>query len=129
MGKIVLEKVIYKRLELTKEDLQLRAWRRATKSKEELHPNLFDWHRGFAARLKKCPNCGETPQMACIWTEDRGYSYKFWCGFHDKKRNGDTALQCGDWYYSLSRAGLDWNYRVAEATGWPHRIVRHYHQT
>lgn len=128
MGKIRETWVKERFLELTDEDIQKAKKRRQRKQDGEFHPKLLAWHRRFADRLAKCPVCGETPHMLCIWCEHYGYEYKFCCNFcHYIRPDGHTGdMGCGDWYRSLSRAGLSWNYRVKEALGAPHKVVRHY---
>lgn len=118
--------------ELTVDDLQKREIRRNRKSDGELNPRLFQWHRRFSEKIARCPYCGDVPKLLAIFDdEDLEYSYKFSCERNlesvkcDLPNRGWCDMGCGDWYHTLSRAGLSWNYRVAEALGGPHRFVRH----
>lgn len=122
MGWIRTETVIRQYLELTLEDCQKREERRKRNYDSRVDPKMFSWQARFAERLLKCPYCGETPQLGCTWHPERGFEYKFYCDFGKKH---DRDMGCGDWYDSLSRAGLSWNYRVLEAQGGPHKHVRH----
>jgi len=128
MGQVreVWEKHRY--LDLTREDIRKQEERRLRRQNREIHPRVFEWHKRFAARLAKCPVCGRTPFMCCIWNEYKGYDYKFCCDFHKyTSPNGQIYdMGCGDWYESLSRAGLSWNYMVQAAlTGEEEKSVRH----
>lgn len=123
MGKLVQRYVLQSFLELTAEDVKKREQRRESKSYGEIEPRRFAWHEGFRQKLKKCPYCGELPRLAAIWTPDDGYDYKFQCDYLIDGHEKDMG--CGDWYNSLARAGLSWNYRVMEVQGGPRRIVRH----
>lgn len=63
----------------------------------------------FAARLLKCPVCGEPPhylKIAC--NTQSGYSYKLNCALHPETR----ALELGDWFDNPAKAGRSWNERV-----------------
>ena len=80
---------------------------------------LLPWHQSFSKRLEKCPYCGKTPYLSAIWFQEE-YSYKYHCGCYHK-----GMLDCGDWYKQLSRAGLDWNYRVRMEKGMPYKHCPH----
>lgn len=123
MGRLVQKVIIQKVAELTSEDIQKQTTRRKRRFDSWRSPQLLPWQKRFAERLMKCPYCGKAPHLNCIWSPTDGFDYKFSCGF-GKEHHRDMG--CGDWYTSLSRAGLSWNYRVLEAKGGPHRIVRHH---
>lgn len=121
MGKLVTTRrwVVETRLELTDEDLAIREKRRKARYEEGLSPRIFRWQKNFMNHLEPCPYCGEKPRCGCIWDERRGYNYKLVCC-------EKGMLNCGDWYPQLSRAGLDWNFRVREARGEQHRHCPHW---
>lgn len=123
MGQLRKLTVVRHVLDLTAEDYQKREERRRRRYDSRVDLKLFSWQRRFTEKLLKCPYCGDTPRLGCIWDPKRGFCYKFYCDF---SVNGhDCDMGCGDWYDSLSRAGLSWNYRVLEAQGGPHKHVRH----
>ena len=124
MGKMVITRryvgwVEERKLVLTPEDFALREKRRAAKYDDPLIPRILGWQRRFMKHLEPCPYCGEKPRCGCIWDERRGYDYKLVCC-------EKGMLNCGDWYPQLSRAGLDWNFRVREARGEKHRHCPHW---
>lgn len=123
MGRIREEYILHRYLELTTEDIQKRKKREKAREEGTIHPRLFAWHKRFTEKLDSCPYCGKTPKLSVTWDRRRGYDYKYECGF--LKDGHEHDMGCGDWYRSLSRAGLSWNYRVREVLGGPHRIVRH----
>ena len=128
MGAIREQWVKHRYLELDAEDLRKQEERRKRRQDGEIRPRTFDWQHQFAEKLAKCPVCGKTPHMCCIFNEEDGYCYKFCCNFHHYHGPDGYShdMGCGDWYDSLSRAGLSWNYLVQEAlTGREHRSVRH----
>ena len=128
MGQVREQWVRHRFIELTAEDCRKQEERRRRRQNGEIRPRVFEWQRRFTKRLAKCPVCGKTPNMNCIWDAESGYTYKFCCNFcHYKSPDGYTRdMGCGDWYGSLSRAGLSWNYRVKEALfGGEHDTVRH----
>lgn len=115
MGRIVehvITQTIY-RLELTRDDVEKRKAREATKNRANVHPAITQHEQRFAERLTKCPVCGKAPRYLKTGSHDEsGYEYKFVCGPHlDVKAS--IALECGDWYSTPSKAGADWNKRVA----------------
>ena len=124
MGKMVITRryvgwVEDRRLELTTDDLALREKRRAAKYGEGFRPRIFGWQTRFMEHLEPCPFCGKKPRCNCTWDEDDGYDYKLMCC-------DEGMLGCGDWYNQLSRAGLDWNFRVRLARGGPRRFCPHW---
>ena len=124
MGKMVITRryvgwVEERKLVLTPEDFALSEKRRAAKYDDPLIPRILGWQRRFMKHLEPCPYCGEKPRCGCIWDERRGYNYKLVCC-------EKGMLNCGDWYPQLSRAGLDWNFRVREARGEQHRHCPHW---
>ena len=128
MGQVREQWVRHRFIELTAEDCRKQEERRRRKRDSLYHPRVFDWQRKFTERLAKCPVCGKTPHMFCMWDIDRGYSYKFCCNFHWYKSPTGHGydMGCGDVYDSLSRAGLSWNYMVKAAlAGEEERHVRH----
>lgn len=124
MGKMVITRryvgwVEERKLVLTPEDFALREKRRAAKYDDPLIPRILGWQRRFMKHLEPCPYCGEKPRCGCIWDERRGYNYKLVCC-------EKGMLNCGDWYPQLSRAGLDWNFRVRETHGEQRRYCPHW---
>jgi len=117
MGHIEVHRrwVVEKRLVLDDGDFvkqkQRRKWRQETA--------LLQWHKSFSKRLEKCPYCGKVPYLSAFWFQNQ-YSYKYNCGCYHK-----GMLDCGDWYGQLSRAGLDWNYRVRMEKGMPYKHCPH----
>lgn len=105
-----------RRLILTAEDLKKHDERLMRNN--GTFPAILGWHRRFTKRLEKCPYCGKAPRLLSGWRPEYGFDYKYVCD------EGD--LHCGDWYSQLSRAGLDWNYRVRETQGEWHRHVPHH---
>lgn len=108
-----------RRLELTHEDYALRKKRQEERWNGQLSPAMFPWHYAFVKHLRKCPFCRGTPYILATWDTENGYDYKIQCP-HDC-----GLINCGDWYRQLSRAGLDWNYRVMEAVDGLHRHCPH----
>lgn len=104
-------------LVLSIEDVRLSERRRRKRQDSECHPVLLGWQHCFTKKLDKCPYCGKAPRLLALWRPEYGWDYKYVCS--------DGYLDCGDWYEQLSRAGLDWNYRVRETQGAPHKHVRH----
>ena len=104
-----------RRLVLTIEDIQKSNERLIRKN--GMFTTTLGWHKRFTKRLERCPYCGRTPRLLSGWRPEYGFSYKYVCD------EGD--MNCGDWYYQLSRAGLDWNYRVREKYGECNRPVPH----
>ena len=126
MGKIEVTRrfvgwEVTRRLVLTNEDYALREKRRESRQEDALNPRIFGWHRRFVNHLEPCPYCGKQPLVNCIWKPDEGYSYKLVCNGYPH-----GMLECGDWYEQLSRAGLDWNYRVRHERGEPLRHCPHW---
>ena len=124
MGKMVITRryvgwVEDRRLELTTDDFVLREKRRAAKHDDGFEPRIFGWQKRFVEHLEPCPYCGKKPRFGCTWDKRRGYDYKLVCCERG-------MLNCGDWYPQLSRAGLDWNFRVREARGEQHRHCPHW---
>ena len=124
MGKMVITRryvgwVEERKLVLTPDDFALREKRRAAKYDDPLSPRILGWQKRFTEHLEPCPHCGKKPRCGCIWDERRGYNYKLVCC-------EKGMLNCGDWYPQLSRAGLDWNFRVREARGAKHRFCPHW---
>ena len=124
MGRIVTTRrwVVERKLELTLEDVALREKRRAAKFGDGLDPHIFGWQKRFMEHLESCPYCGKKPICGCTWDKKRGYDYKLVCC-------EKGMLNCGDWYPQLSRAGLDWNYRVRIVKGEPYRHAPHREMT
>ena len=124
MGRIVITRrwVVERKLELTIEDVALREKRRAAKCGDGLDPHIFGWQKRFMGHLESCPYCGKKPICGCTWDKKRGYDYKLVCC-------EKGILNCGDWYPQLSRAGLDWNYRVRIVNGEPYRHAPHREMT
>ena len=114
----VIEIVEHRVLTLSNSDVLLREKRRKAKSESEISPDLLDWHRSFVKRLERCPYCGNFPRIGAIWDSDTGYEYKMRCC-------EEGMLGCGDWYPQLSRAGLDWNYRVRIENGGAYKHCPH----
>lgn len=124
MGRMVITRryvgwVEDRRLELTVDDFALREKRRAAKYDDGCRPRLFGWQKRFLEHLEPCPYCGKKPRFQCIWDEDDGYDYKIVCC-------EQGMINCGDWYPQLSRAGLDWNFRVRMERGGPHKHCPHW---
>jgi len=117
MGHIVITRrwVVERHLELSIEDVQKREERQERDC--GTFPAIFGWHRRFTEHLEKCPHCGRSPQLMSRWCPKWGFDYKYICD--------EGYMDCGDHYPQLSRAGLDWNYRVREAKGGPHRHAPH----
>ena len=88
---------------LTEDDYRKQRERRALL--HDIDNPLLGWQRRFTTRLKKCPKCGSSPKLLAYWVPERGWECKYVCG-------GCPNMACGDWYYQLSRAGLDWNRRT-----------------
>lgn len=116
MGKI--EVVKHRMLKLSDSDILLREKRRKAKSAGELFPELLSWHYSFVKHLEHCPYCGGLPRISAVWDSKNGYEYKMRCC-------ESGLLGCGDWYPQLSRAGLDWNYRVRLENGEPYKYCPH----
>ena len=112
MGRMFEREVCYTEriVELTAEDLRKRSLREKKRQELELSPGITAHERAFAKRLLPCPICGKTPMYHKITVERSpgGYDYKFDCVIHLESH----GLECGDWFYSVSRAGRDWNERV-----------------
>ena len=129
MGRLRDEYVRRRWIELTAEDCRLQRERQRWRS--DIEPKMFEWHRTFTEKLDRCPYCGGIPRLGCTWSEHDGYDYKYSCGNRLEKgqstlpNRGWCNMECGDWYNSLARAGLSWNYRCREARGEPHKFVRH----
>lgn len=124
MGKMVITRryvgwVEERKLALAPEDFALREKRRAAKHGDDYAPRIFGWQKRFVEHLESCPYCGKKPICGCIWDERRGYDYKLVCC-------EKGMLNCGDWYPQLSRAGLDWNFRVRIARGEQYRHCPHW---
>ena len=113
--------VVERRLVLDDQDYVKRIQRREQRQEEAIQPALFAWHEAFTKRLEKCPHCGRTPELSATWDVKRGYSYKYVCSSYHR-----GILDCGDWYPQLSRAGLDWNYRVWREKGMPYKHCPHW---
>lgn len=112
MGRMIEREVRYTEriVELTAGDLRKRSLREKKRQELELSPGITAHERAFAKRLLPCPICGKTPMYHKITVErsPSGYDYKFDCVIHLESH----GLGCGDWFYSVSRAGRDWNERV-----------------
>lgn len=112
MGRMIEREVRYTEriVELTAGDLRKRSLREKKRQELELSPGITAHERAFAKRLLPCPICGKTPMYHKITVErsPSGYDYKFDCVIHLESH----GLECGDWFYSVSRAGRDWNERV-----------------
>lgn len=112
MGRMFEREVCYTEriVELTAEDLRKRSLRTKKRQELELSPGITAHEKAFAKRLLPCPICGKTPMYHKIAVErsHSGYDYKFDCVMHLESH----GLECGDWFYSVSRAGRDWNERV-----------------
>lgn len=126
MGQIVITRrwvgwEITRRLELTDADYALREKRRKDKKDGEYEPRVLGWQERFMRHLEPCPYCGKQPHCNCTWNARDGYDYKLMC---DCYPNG--MLDCGDWYHQLSRAGLDWNFRVRIERGEPRKVCPHW---
>ena len=117
MGRIVecVVTQIIRKLELTREDVEKQIAREAAKSRMEVHPAVTRHEQRFAERLARCPVCGKTPRYLKTGSfAESGYEYKFVCGPHSDV-TASVALECGNWYSTPSKAGLDWNKRAAKA--------------
>lgn len=112
MGRMFEREVCYTEriVELTAEDLRKRSLRTKKRQELELSPGITAHEKAFAKQLLPCPICGKTPMYHKIAVERSpgGYDYKFDCVIHLESH----GLECGDWFYSVSRAGRDWNERV-----------------
>lgn len=108
-----------KRLILTDADWKLREERRERKQESEIGAKPLPYMEAFVRHLEKCPFCGKTPKIQALMNgSGHYYSIKLTCCEKD-------MLNCGDWYKQLSRAGLDWNYRVRHQRGEPLKTVPH----
>ena len=121
MGKLITIKrwVEESHLELTDEDWKLRDERRDRRHQSEFCAVPTPHMRAFIRHLEKCPVCGQAPRINSLWNDRHGfYSIKLVCCM-------ENGLDCGDWYAQLSRAGLDWNYRVRHQRGEALKVVPH----
>lgn len=124
MGKLVIVRrwVEERHIEFTREDLELHDARREQKSQMEICPKPLPYMEAFTRHLEVCPYCGKAPRIHGLWKDKRGfYSIKLTCCM-------ENDLECGDWYKQLSRAGLDWNYRVRHQRGEPLKSVPHFYK-
>lgn len=121
MGKLIAIKrwVEESHLELTDEDWKLRDERRDRRHQCAFRATPTPHMRAFVQHLEKCPVCGREPRICGLWKDRYGfYSIKLMCCM-------ENGLDCGDWYEQLSRAGLDWNYRVRHQRGEALKAVPH----
>lgn len=119
MGKMIITQrwVTERRLELTDEDWVLRNERDKRRRAKPL-PYML----AFTRHLEPCPFCGNAPKINSLWNDKSGFfSIKLNC-YHG------SIIDCGDWYRQLSRAGLDWNYRVRYHRGEPLKIAPHFYK-
>lgn len=123
MGKLVKRTTTQIVLEMSHEDIKKRKERELRRFRSRVDPKLLPWQERFTEKLMKCPYCGKAPGLNRVWHPLWGFEYKFSCS---SVKNHRLDMGCGDWYESLSRAGLSWNYRVQEARGCPRRVVRHH---
>ena len=120
MGKLIVRWVTERELVLTDEDWKLHDERQERKCSYGVKP--LPYMVAFTHHLKPCPHCGNAPRISSLWNSKSGfYSIKLGCCMKN-------SLDCGDWYRQLSRAGLDWNYRVRHQYGEPLKTVPHYHE-
>ena len=126
MGKMIITQryigwVMEKHLELTAADYALREKRQAERYDAGFTPRILGWQKRVMQHLEPCPDCGKQPYCNCTWREKDGYNYKLMCDCYPQ-----GMLECGDWYRQLSRAGLDWNFRVRHEKGEPHKFCPHW---
>ena len=124
MGKLVVVRhwVEERRIELTDEDWRLHEERREQKYRMETYAKPVPYMEAFIRHLEVCPYCGKAPRIHGLWKDRHGfYSIKLTCCM-------ENGLDCGDWYKQLSRAGLDWNYRVRHQRGEPLKSVPHFYK-
>lgn len=122
MGKMVITQrlITERRLELTEAD-----WAKRNERLERNRPWTaipLPYMTAFTNHLEPCPFCGGAPKINSLWNERSGfYSIKLDCRHY-------SMVDCGDWYRQLSRAGLDWNYRVRHQRGEPLKIAPHFYK-
>ena len=124
MGKLVVVRhwVEERRIELTDEDWRLHEERREQKYRMETYAKPVPYMEAFTRHLEVCPYCGKAPRIHGLWKDRHGfYCIKLTCCM-------ENGLDCGDWYKQLSRAGLDWNYRVRHQRGEPLKSVPHFYK-
>ena len=122
MGRIIVVRrwVEERRLELTDEDWSLREER--DKRRRPYTAKPMRYMLAFTRHLEPCPYCGNAPKINSLWNAKSGFnSIKLVCC-------RENTLDCGDWYKQLSRAGLDWNYRVRHQRGEPLKSVPHFYK-
>ncbi|MBR7189197.1 MAG: hypothetical protein IKD53_11675 [Clostridia bacterium] len=121
MGKLIITRrwVEERQLILTDEDWKLHDERQRRRQKAEIGARPLPYMEAFTRQLEPCPFCGQAPRISALWKDKVGfYSIKLGCCLKN-------CLDCGDWYKQLSRAGLDWNYRVRHQQGKQLKSVPH----